>query len=119
MKRLLIFSPVAQKVQKSWKSTAPFLTSRFHYHQDGDTETKRRAVEQAEEEDFGNSMRGQVDPTAISFHQLGWSSNLTISEFQKSTLRILKSAIVHLTPQDLNLLSLSHSTVAVMALEHN
>ena len=28
--------------------------------QDGDTETKRRAVEQAEEEDFGNTTRGQV-----------------------------------------------------------
>ena len=41
----------------SWNSADDDLVL---HQQDGDTETKRRAVEQAEEEDFGNSMRGQV-----------------------------------------------------------
>ena len=31
------------------------------YPKDGDTETKRRAVELAEEEDFGTSTQGQVN----------------------------------------------------------
>ena len=37
-----------------------------HCHwKDGDTETKRRAVEQAEEEDFGNTTRGQVTKVEV------------------------------------------------------
>ena len=46
----------------------------LHYNkswQDGDTETKRRAVEQAEEEDFGQTVRGQVN-FFLGWVGLGW-----------------------------------------------
>ena len=52
--------------QHSQHHSRPLSHHVLHFHQDGDTETKRRAVEQAEEEDFGNSMRGQVIMMALN-----------------------------------------------------
>ena len=44
-----------------------FLILPYCCPKDGDTETKRRAVELAEEEDFGTSTQGQVNYTKNGF----------------------------------------------------